>query len=168
MKKKYQSTTRVKRQQLQALRKEFEILKMKHGESVDGYFSRTLAIANKMRIHGEKIEDVALVDKILRSMDSKFAYVVYSIEESKDIDTLSINELQSSLLVHEQRMTSNTGPTKEQALKTSTHGENSAGRGSNRGRARGRGRWQGRGRGGGHDLHKQTSNNNSRLDKSNI
>lgn len=50
MKSKYAGTTRVKRQQLQILRKEFEILHMKQGESVDEYFSRTLAIANKMRI----------------------------------------------------------------------------------------------------------------------
>nr|DAD38608.1 TPA_asm: hypothetical protein HUJ06_012930 [Nelumbo nucifera] len=96
MKKKYQGTTRVKRQQLQALRKEFEILHMKQGESIDKYFSRTLAIVNKMRIHGEKSEDVAVVEKIIRSMAPKFSYVVCSIEESKDLD-----ELQSSLLVHE-------------------------------------------------------------------
>ncbi|KAB2595058.1 hypothetical protein D8674_030508 [Pyrus ussuriensis x Pyrus communis] len=37
-------------------------------------------------------------------MTSKFDYVVCSIEESNDLDTLSIDELQSSLLVHEQRM----------------------------------------------------------------
>ncbi|KAL0537453.1 hypothetical protein IC582_026431 [Cucumis melo] len=66
MKKKYQGTTRVKRQQLQALRNEFEILQMKQGESVDEYFSRTLTIVNKMRVHREKIEDVAVVEKILR------------------------------------------------------------------------------------------------------
>ena len=48
-------------------------------------------------------------------------------------------------------MMSNTGPTEEQALKTSTHGENSVGRGSNRGRGRGCGRWSRKGRGGGHD-----------------
>ncbi|KAA0046258.1 retrotransposon protein [Cucumis melo var. makuwa] len=75
MKKKYQGTMRVKRQQLQALRKEFEILQMKQGESVDEYFSRTLTIVNKIQIHREKIEDVVVVEKILRSMDSKFAYV---------------------------------------------------------------------------------------------
>ncbi|XP_050939337.1 uncharacterized protein LOC127148946 [Cucumis melo] len=75
MKKKYQGTTRVKRQHLQALCKEFKILQMKQGEFVDEYFSRTLAIVNKMQIHREKIEDVAVVEKILRSMDSKFACV---------------------------------------------------------------------------------------------
>ncbi|XP_073152289.1 uncharacterized protein [Henckelia pumila] len=122
MKKKYQGTTRVKRQQLQALRKEFEILQMKQAEPVDEYFSRVLTTVNKMRIHGEKFEDVAVVEKILRSMSPNFSYVVCSIEESKDLDELSIDELQSSLLVHEQRMTTPSS-TEEQVLKASTHGE---------------------------------------------
>ena len=104
MKKKYQGSTRVKRQQLQALRKEFETLQMKEEESVDGYFARVLTIANKMRIHGEALKDVSVIEKILRSMSSKFLFVVCSIEESHDIDEMSIDELQGSLLLHEQRM----------------------------------------------------------------
>ena len=51
----------MKRAQLQALRKEIEILHMKEGESDNDYFARTLLIANKMRIHGESLEDVAVV-----------------------------------------------------------------------------------------------------------
>lgn len=58
-------TSRVKKQQLQALYKGFEILHLKEGESVDEYFSRTLTIENKMCIHGDKLEDVAVVEKIL-------------------------------------------------------------------------------------------------------
>jgi len=104
MKQKYQGSTRVKRAQLQALRKEFEILQMTEGESVDAYFARTLIIANKMKIHGENIQQVVIIEKILRSMTSRFDYVVCSVEESNNLDTLTIDELQSSLLVHEQRM----------------------------------------------------------------
>ncbi|XP_075645817.1 uncharacterized protein LOC142616979 [Castanea sativa] len=104
MKQKYQGSTRVKRAQLQALRKEFEVLQMKVGESVDAYFARTLIIAKKMKIHGENIQQVVIIEKILRSMTSKFDYVVCSVEESNNLDTLTIDELQSSLLVHEQRM----------------------------------------------------------------
>lgn len=55
LKQKYRGTTRVKRAQLQALRKEFEVLHMKAGESVNDYFGRTLIIANQMRTHGEKM-----------------------------------------------------------------------------------------------------------------
>lgn len=74
MKKKYQGTARVKRAQIQVLRKEFEILHMKEGESVNNYFVRTLSIANKMCIHGESLEDIAVIEKILHSMTHKFDY----------------------------------------------------------------------------------------------
>ncbi|XXG55235.1 hypothetical protein AAC387_Pa03g2947 [Persea americana] len=138
LKQKYQGTALVKRAQLQALRKEFEVLHMKVGESVNDYFGRTLIIANQMRIHGEKMEDVVIIEKVLRSRTSKYDYVVCFIEESNDLDTLSIDELQSSLLVHEQRISRHT--VDEQALQI-THGPQQGGR---RG---GRGTYQGRGRG---------------------
>jgi len=54
-----------------------------------------------MRFHGEEMKDIAIVEKILRSLAPKFDYIVCLIEESKDIDELSLDELQSSLLVHE-------------------------------------------------------------------
>lgn len=47
---------KAKRAQLQALRKEFNVLAMKEGETVDDYFARTLAIANQMKIYGEKMQ----------------------------------------------------------------------------------------------------------------
>ncbi|XP_070672029.1 uncharacterized protein [Malus domestica] len=65
LKQKYQGTTRVKCAQLQALRKEFEMLHMKEGESVNDYFGRTFTTANKMRIHGERMENVVIIEKIL-------------------------------------------------------------------------------------------------------
>ncbi|KAA3487271.1 Retrovirus-related Pol polyprotein from transposon TNT 1-94 [Gossypium australe] len=60
-----------------------------------------------MWFHGEKMEDITIVEKILRSMTLKFDYVVCSIEESKDIDGLSLNELQSSLLPSDKDEQSN-------------------------------------------------------------
>jgi len=136
LKQKYQGTARVKRAQLQALCKEFEVLHMKMGESVNDYFARTLTIINKMRIHGEQMNDVVVIEKILRSMTTKFDYVC-SIEESNDIDVLSIDELQSSLLVHEQRMSRHT--LDEQALQV-TNAALPGGQNWSRGRGRGRGR----------------------------
>lgn len=47
MKHKYQGSTKVKRAQLQALRKEFRVLAMKEGEIVDEYLARALEIATK-------------------------------------------------------------------------------------------------------------------------
>ncbi|CAL2265746.1 unnamed protein product [Prunus armeniaca] len=140
MRKKYEGNARVKRSILQALRKEFETLEMKTGEKVCDYFSRVMFVANKMRVHGERMVDVTIVEKILRSLTDKFNYIVCSIEESKDIDKLSIDELQSSLIVHEQKFQKHDW--EEQALKV-THedrlGGRGHGRGSYRGRCRGRG-----------------------------
>ncbi|MCI52991.1 retrovirus-related Pol polyprotein from transposon TNT 1-94, partial [Trifolium medium] len=62
MKRKYQGSTKVKRAQLQALRREFEVLAMQENESVDDYFSRTLIIANRMTAHGERMEQNTIVE----------------------------------------------------------------------------------------------------------
>ncbi|KAA8547145.1 hypothetical protein F0562_003589 [Nyssa sinensis] len=113
---------------------------MKSGESVTDYFSRTMAIVNKMRNHGDKTEDVTILEKILRSMIPKFNFVVCSIEEANDIEEFSTNELQSSLLVHEQKI--NQQENKEQALKASTENHSTPSRGD-RGRGRGRGKVRG-------------------------
>lgn len=70
LKKKYQGPVRAKRVHLQALRAEFESLRINMGELVSAYFLRTMAIANKRRIHGEQLQDVIIIKKILRSLTS--------------------------------------------------------------------------------------------------
>ncbi|KAJ8765763.1 hypothetical protein K2173_014885 [Erythroxylum novogranatense] len=74
MKQKYQGNTRVKRAQLQALRREFEVLQMRKGETVSEFFSRTLTIANKLKANGEDKGNAGVVEKILRSMTPQFNY----------------------------------------------------------------------------------------------
>lgn len=76
--------------------------RMKEEEFVNEYFSKTL-IANKIKAHGEKMVENVIVEKILRLMNAQFNYVVCSIEESNNVEKLSIDELQSNFLVHEQR-----------------------------------------------------------------
>lgn len=80
---------------------------MKSGESVTDYISRVMLVANNMRNFGEDMKDVKIVEKVLRTLSEKFNYIVCSIEESKDIDVLSVDELQSSLVVHEQKFRRN-------------------------------------------------------------
>ncbi|PNX81311.1 copia-type polyprotein [Trifolium pratense] len=64
MKRKYQCSTKVKRAQLQSLRREFEILEMGESESVTDYFARTLVIANKMTASGELMENVYVMQSL--------------------------------------------------------------------------------------------------------
>ncbi|RDX97173.1 hypothetical protein CR513_20081, partial [Mucuna pruriens] len=75
---------------------------MKSRESVRDYFSRTMAIVNKMQIHGDKTEGITVVEKIIWSMTPKFNFVVCSIEEAHDIEELSIDELQKEKEDEEQ------------------------------------------------------------------
>jgi hypothetical protein len=135
MKQKYQGSTKVKMSQLQELHRNFETIHMKEGEIIDNFFVCTLIIANKMKTRGEIISQTIINEKVLRFMTSKFDYVVYSIKESNDLNTLTIDELQNSLLFHEKRMNGHRG--EEQALKITYEDNTSRGRG--RGVFRGRG-----------------------------
>ncbi|KAL4581072.1 hypothetical protein LXL04_017280 [Taraxacum kok-saghyz] len=143
MKLKFRGNARVKRAQLQRLRRDFETLEMKGGETVTDYLGRVMVISNDMRNAGEDMSDVKIVEKVLRTMTESFNFVVCTIEESKDIDTMTVDELQSSLLIHQQKIRRKTN--EEHVLKVET--DHSTGRGRGRGRGnsfRGRGRGRGR------------------------
>lgn len=88
MRQKYHDSTKVKIWQLHALRED-----MKIGEFVYYYFARSLAIANKMNPHGEKLTHVRIVQNILRSLTLRFNYVVWFKEELYVITTMSVDEL---------------------------------------------------------------------------
>jgi hypothetical protein len=93
MKIKYEGNARVKRSTLQALRRDFEILEMKIVEIITNYFARVMTVANKMRVYGEIMTDVTIYEKILRSLTDKFNYIVCSIEESRNLDVITIDKL---------------------------------------------------------------------------
>lgn len=144
LKTRFQGNAQAKKSTLQAARKEFETLEMKSSETISDYVPRVMQVANKMRVYGEKLEDGVIVEKILRSLSEKYNYIACSIAQSCDTDKLSVDELHSSLVVHELnflRFTKNRG--EEQVLKAAvqergTGSSGNRGRGSNRGRGRGR------------------------------
>lgn len=162
LKAKYQGNKRVQSAQLQRLRRNFEVLEMKEGDSIADYFSRVMVVANDMRNRGEDMPDEKVVEKILRTLVEKFTYVVCAIEESKDIKELSVDELQSSLLVHEQNLSKHTE--EEQVLKM----EGGRGRGGYSGYSNGRGGYQTRGRGSYRGGRGGQDRGNTSFDKSNI
>jgi hypothetical protein len=70
---------------------------MLESENISEYFARVLAIYNQIKRYGEKIEDTCVVEKILRSLQKKFHYVVVVTEESQNMDFLSIQGLMRKL-----------------------------------------------------------------------
>jgi hypothetical protein len=63
-----------------------------------------MKIVNKIWIQSDKIKNITIIEKILRSSTLKFNFVVFLIEESKNIDEPYIDKVQSSLLIHEQKL----------------------------------------------------------------
>lgn len=91
---------KLKKVKLQTLKRQFELMQMEKSEKISDYFTRVLTLTNQMKSCGEKIT----VEKIMRTLTYRFDYIVVAIEESKDLETMKIEELQGSLETHEQRL----------------------------------------------------------------
>ncbi|KAL8116958.1 hypothetical protein AgCh_023220 [Apium graveolens] len=67
--------------------------KMKSSENIGEFVTRLKTVTNEIKRNEESLDDVRVMEKLLRSLIRKFDYVVTSIEESKDLSTISIDEL---------------------------------------------------------------------------
>ncbi|RDX87495.1 hypothetical protein CR513_31021, partial [Mucuna pruriens] len=105
-----------KKVKLHTLRRQCELLSMEEKESVVDYFDRIQELINTMRACKEKVTYQQVVDKILRTLPPDFDYVAAAIEESKDLDTMKVEELQHSFEAHEMRINKRRS-TKKQALR---------------------------------------------------
>uniref|UniRef100_A0A251S6V1 Putative zinc finger, CCHC-type, Ribonuclease H-like domain, GAG-pre-integrase domain protein n=1 Tax=Helianthus annuus TaxID=4232 RepID=A0A251S6V1_HELAN len=140
----YRGENRVKTVRLQTLRCEFDNLRMKESESIEDYVNRTTIIVNQLRMNEERIDEQRVIEKILRSLTRKYESVVVAIEESKDLNMISTEELLGILQSHELRLKQYDDTSVEQAFQV---------QGSNYDRSRqfkndvpGRGRGKGRNR----------------------
>ncbi|XP_068337580.1 uncharacterized protein [Pyrus communis] len=67
--------------------------------------------------NNEKLEDVRIMEKILRLLDPKFEHIVVTIEETKNLEEISIEKLMGSLQAYEEKHKKRQG-NDEQLLKT--------------------------------------------------
>lgn len=73
------------------------MLQMKNGETLQEHVSRIVAINIQMRVYGDSISDYTIVTKVIRSLSTQSDHVVAMIDESKDLQMPSIDELRGSL-----------------------------------------------------------------------
>jgi len=59
---------------------------MLKSKSIPNYFAKVLAIYNQMKRYGEKMEEIHVEEKILRSLQKKFHYMMVAIEESQNMN----------------------------------------------------------------------------------
>ena len=83
------------------------------------------------------IEDQRVVEKILRSLPPRIENLVVTLEEHIDMSTFTFDELQASLINHEQRLI-RTNTSLEGAFATQSSISHGRGRGGNNSRGRGR------------------------------
>ncbi|XP_019435024.1 PREDICTED: uncharacterized protein LOC109341542 [Lupinus angustifolius] len=100
----YAGAEKVKKVKLQTLRREYELVQMKESDSISYYFTKIRSLTNLMKGCGEVMRDQLVVEKVLRTLTPRFDHIVVVIEESKDLEVFKIDELQSSLEAHEQRI----------------------------------------------------------------
>ena len=100
----YKGAEQVKNVHLQTLKREFESLHIKVSESISDYFTRVMIVANELKRNGEELNKVRIIEKILRSVKLKFEYIVMTVEETKDLETMTIEKLQGMLQGYEEKM----------------------------------------------------------------
>ena len=113
----YKGTKKVKDTKLQMLTTRFKELRMSEDESFDFFYSKLNEVVIGKFNLGEKTEDSKVVRKILRSLPESFRAKVTTIEESKDLDEIKVQELISSLQTYELSLP-NQRKSKSFALKT--------------------------------------------------
>ena len=93
----YEGTKAVKDSKLQRLTTSFAEIKMEEDESFNEFYANFKDIVNSAFNLGETILEPNIVRKVLRSLLERFHAKITAIEESKDIDQISLNELVGNL-----------------------------------------------------------------------
>ncbi|XP_049375495.1 uncharacterized protein LOC125840568 [Solanum verrucosum] len=103
LQKKYQGSVRVRQMQVLNLERHFESLRMQEDETIVKYCDKISFIGNKIRLLGEDFKDDRIVENFFVTIPERFKSKISSLEESKDLSTIFIEELISVLQAHEQR-----------------------------------------------------------------
>ena len=97
----HEGTKDVKINKLQQLTIRFESIRMSDDESFDEFYAKVNDIVNSTFNLGEIYDQPKIVRKILRSLTEDFRPKVTVITESKDVDSIPIDELVGSLQCYE-------------------------------------------------------------------
>ena len=107
----------VKINKLQQLTSKFENIRMFDEESFDGFYAKLNDIVNSTYNLGEIYDQPKIVRKILRFLTEDFRPKVTAITESKDVDSILVDELVGSLQSYELDLPK-TSKSKSMALKS--------------------------------------------------
>ena len=93
----HEGTKAIKINKLQQLTYRFESIRMSDDKSFDEFYAKLNDIVNYAFNLGEVYDQLKIVRKILRSLTEEFRPKVTAITESKDVDSIIVDELLGSL-----------------------------------------------------------------------
>ncbi|RVW84653.1 hypothetical protein CK203_044610 [Vitis vinifera] len=76
---------------------------MKEIETIKDYSDRLLSIVNKVRLLGTEFSGSRIVQKIFITVPEKIETTISSLENSKNVSSITLAELLNALQAHEQR-----------------------------------------------------------------
>ena len=112
-----EGTKAVKINKLQQLTSRFESIRMFNDETFDEFYAKLNDIVNSAFNLGEVYDQPKVVKNILRSLTENFRPKVTAITESKDVDTIPVDELVKSLQSYDSDLPK-TNKSKSMALKS--------------------------------------------------
>lgn len=123
LKKEYQGNGKTKNMQILNLIREFEIQKIKETETIREYSNKLLSIVNKVRLLGKDFSDERIVENILVSIPERYESKISSLEETKDLSTISLAELVNAMQAQEQRRSMREEGSMEGAFQTNNEAQ---------------------------------------------
>ncbi|KAH7851042.1 hypothetical protein Vadar_006503 [Vaccinium darrowii] len=94
---------RVRESNAQTLRREFNNITFKNGESIDDFYMRITGLVNNLRLLGDTIDELEVVRKMLQVVPERFDQVAIAIETLLDVGTMTVEEVTGRLRAVEQR-----------------------------------------------------------------
>ncbi|WJX48740.1 25S rRNA (cytosine(2870)-C(5))-methyltransferase [Trifolium repens] len=102
----YEGNKQVQEAKATMLIQQYELFRMKDDENIESMFSRFKILVAGLQVLKRSYTTSDHVRKILRSLPSRWRPKVTAIQEAKDLDTLGLEELISSLRSHEIELSS--------------------------------------------------------------
>jgi len=96
----YEGNKKVKEAKATMLVEQYELFRMKEDEDIETMYSRFQTLVSGLQIQKKSYLAYDHVNKILRILPAKWRPKVTSIEEVRDLNTLSLEDLISSLKFH--------------------------------------------------------------------
>ena len=103
LKREFRGDKKVRAVKLQAIRAEFEYMKISDKEDLDDYLSKFFDMINNLKSLGEDVTETRIVQKLLMSLSRRYKSIVSVIEETRDIEVLRTEEVVASVKVFDRR-----------------------------------------------------------------